>query len=158
MQIWQTRLLTFEDLENLPNGGKFELIDGVLVGWPLVERTSDEIWVLARDRLAARLAQRDAVNVARIDVGLTFTPPSATQPAWVVDIVSAHDAAEDVQARVLRRFDAGVQLVWVVHPRQQTVTVYTPDGAARVLRTTDTLDGGDVLPDFELSLAELFGD
>lgn len=50
----------------------------------------------------------------------------------------------------------GARLVWVVRPQQRTVTVYRPEGTARLLRETDTLEGEHVVPGFRLPLKELF--
>ena len=50
----------------------------------------------------------------------------------------------------------GVQLLWVVEPRRQQVTVHRPEQPLRVLNVGEDLDGQDVLPGFRLSLAELF--
>jgi len=36
------------------------------------------------------------------------------------------------------------------------VAAYTPDGIARILRETDVLDGGDVIPGFSMPVADLF--
>jgi hypothetical protein len=36
------------------------------------------------------------------------------------------------------------------------VTVYRPDGSARLVRDPDSLDGEDVLPGLALSLGDLF--
>ncbi len=38
----------------------------------------------------------------------------------------------------------------------RTVTVYAPDRTARVLGNDDTLDGGDVVPGFRLSIQSIF--
>ena len=47
-------------------------------------------------------------------------------------------------------------LVWVVDPRAETVTVLALGQAPLVLTATDTLDGGEVLPEFRVEVAELF--
>jgi hypothetical protein len=36
------------------------------------------------------------------------------------------------------------------------VTVYRPDNTARILGTADTLNGEEVVPGFEIRIAELF--
>jgi hypothetical protein len=36
------------------------------------------------------------------------------------------------------------------------VTVYTPDRVAHLLYEDDTLDGGDVLPGFQVPVADIF--
>jgi Uma2 family endonuclease len=50
----------------------------------------------------------------------------------------------------------GVRPVLVVHPRTQSVTAYRPDGSARVFRSGEAIDGGDVVPGFSLPVDELF--
>ncbi|MGI8475803.1 MAG: Uma2 family endonuclease, partial [Thermomicrobiales bacterium] len=50
----------------------------------------------------------------------------------------------------------GSKLVWLVRPRQRTVTVFSPDRPELVLASTDILDGADMLPGFSLPLAKLF--
>ena len=40
--------------------------------------------------------------------------------------------------------------------RHDPDTVRAPDGVARILRPGDTLDGGEVVPEFRLPLDELF--
>lgn len=52
---------------------------------------------------------------------------------------------------------AGVQLVWVVYPRQQQVYVYESPDRVRLVLANGELDGGCVLPGFRLPLATLFG-
>jgi Uma2 family endonuclease len=55
-------------------------------------------------------------------------------------------------------FAAGVELVWEIDPELETATVYTSPTDAAVLGATDILDGGTVLPGFQLSLADLFAE
>ncbi|MBX3401185.1 MAG: Uma2 family endonuclease [Gemmataceae bacterium] len=55
-------------------------------------------------------------------------------------------------------FAAGSQLVWFINLKARTVAVYTDPNSFSLLRESDTLTGGDVLPGFELPLAEFFND
>lgn len=41
-------------------------------------------------------------------------------------------------------------------PSTQTVTVQVPGQEARILRPSDALDGGDVLPGFSVAVDEIF--
>jgi len=77
-------------------------------------------------------------------------------PDLAAEILSPSDRLADVdeKARTWLRF--GTRVVWIVHPGPQTVTVWTADGPPRVLGDTDQLDGGDVLPGFQIAVAELF--
>jgi len=53
-------------------------------------------------------------------------------------------------------FDGDVKLVWFVDPRQRTVQVYIAADEVTVLDGSQTLEGGSVLPGFQLKLPELF--
>lgn len=51
---------------------------------------------------------------------------------------------------------AGVRLLWVIYPEARYAVAYRPDGAARLLRERESLDGEDVLPGFHLPLDRIF--
>jgi Uma2 family endonuclease len=99
----------------------------------------------------ASLPGEDAYRVeTHYDAGFWGAPDLA------VEITSPSNRAPDVQEKVTDYLDAGVRLVWVVDPHTRTVTTHAPDATARILRQTDTLNGGDVLPGFRLPLAGFF--
>ncbi len=77
-------------------------------------------------------------------------------PDLAVEIVSPGDTDVEVQDKVMDYLTHGTRRVWVVRPRQQTVTVHRPDGTARLLQGKDVLDGEDVVPGFTFLLQELF--
>jgi hypothetical protein len=58
--------------------------------------------------------------------------------------------------KVERYSEAGVRLVWCIDPGTRTADVDTGPAAVRKVSPDGTLDGGDVLPGFELSLQWLF--
>lgn len=80
----------------------------------------------------------------------------AVLPDLCVEVVSPTDHAEEIETKITEYFAAGVRLVWVVYPRQESFYVYDSPSQVRRLARTDTLDGGVVLPEFRLPLAELF--
>ena len=71
-------------------------------------------------------------------------------------VLSPSDNPVEVERTVRDYLEAGARLVWVIAPAARTATIYRTDGAARLLREGDHLDGGDVLPGLAISLAELF--
>ena len=77
-------------------------------------------------------------------------------PDLAVEIIAPSDSAEDVHEKAVSWLEAGVQLLWVVHPRGRTVTVYAPDRTPRVLGNDDTLNGGDVVTGCRLSIQSIF--
>ena len=79
-------------------------------------------------------------------------------PDIAIEIMSPGDRIGEILAKVGDWLNAGSNLVWVVNPARQLVTVYSADGLQQVLGISDHLGGGDVLPGFAFSLAELFAD
>lgn len=74
-----------------------------------------------------------------------------------MEVVSPNDTAEGVQEKIRDFLEAGTHLVAVVYPRSKTVAVHQPSGEIRTLGIADTFDGGDVVPGFRYSIADLFG-
>ena len=81
-------------------------------------------------------------------------------PDFVVEVVSASDL-KDPENRIekkLRKYrEAGVALIWYVYYERQAVDVYRKGQAKQVFGIDDTLDGGDVLPNFSLKVRNIFG-
>ena len=63
---------------------------------------------------------------------------------------------EEMERKLLDYFAAGVRLVWYVYPATSKVCVYASADKYVMLGVQDTLDGGDVLPGFQLPLATFF--
>jgi Uma2 family endonuclease len=79
-------------------------------------------------------------------------------PDLSVEVVSPNDESDEIETKVLEYLEAGARLVWVVYPRHESVYVYESPQQVRRLTRGDTLDGGVVLPGFQLPLIELFPD
>lgn len=76
-------------------------------------------------------------------------------PDLAVEVLSPSDNPVEVQQKVRDYLEAGARLVWVVAPRARTVTIYRPDGSARLIREPELLDGEDVLPGLAIALTDL---
>jgi Uma2 family endonuclease len=77
-------------------------------------------------------------------------------PELMVEVVSPHDNAEEIIEKINEYFAAGTKLVWIVYPTQRLVYIYDSPSQVRVLRESDELDGGIVMPSFRVSIATLF--
>lgn len=77
-------------------------------------------------------------------------------PTLAVEVVSPHDRADDTHERVQDFLESGTQQVWVLWPRRQSVSVYSPNGDTRELGPDAQLDGGDMLPGFSVTVSDLF--
>lgn len=88
--------------------------------------------------------------------------PFPTTNAWdvlpelCVEVISPNDLADEIETKINEYFEAGVTLVWVVYPRHERFYIYDSPAQVRRLTRSDTLDGGVVLPGFQLPLTELF--
>jgi Uma2 family endonuclease len=78
-------------------------------------------------------------------------------PDLVVEILSPGNTTEEIHTKIVEYFENGARLVWVVHPNEHYVLVYRsskePD---HLLKSTDSLDGENVVSGFSLPVAELF--
>ena len=79
-------------------------------------------------------------------------------PEICVEVISPSDHITDVEEKIDEYFESGVSQVWVVFPKSRRIKVYRSPTEEDILTVADTLKGGDVLPGFELRLAEFFAD
>jgi Uma2 family endonuclease len=77
-------------------------------------------------------------------------------PDLAVEVISPTELADDLMEKIEEFFQAGARLVWVIYPRRRLVHVYESLTQIRGLTQNDALDGGAVLPGFQLPLANLF--
>jgi Uma2 family endonuclease len=79
-------------------------------------------------------------------------------PDLAIEVVGLSHLAAEVNKKIGEYFKAKVRRVWVVYPIDRLVYVYESRKKVVILDVNDELDGGDLLPGFRLSLAELFED
>ena len=77
-------------------------------------------------------------------------------PDLAVEVVSPDDTASEVKTKVSEYFEAGAKLVWIIYPDTREVVVFRSARESTVLSSQDTLDGGEVIPGFSCTVAELF--
>ncbi|HYO29506.1 MAG TPA: Uma2 family endonuclease [Thermomicrobiales bacterium] len=172
---------TIEEIERLPEDETFELLrgepltacrTGLIHGDTTLECAGRLRAVVKRDRLGLVVTEvgfflpTQPETLLAPDVAFVrrdrLPPPSEwagfqrLAPDLAVEVVSPIDTVGEVNDKTLTYLDAGVQLVWVVDPHRRIVAAYTPDGMARILRGTEVLDGGDVVPGFSTPVADLF--
>ena len=157
-----------------------ELIDGILVEKPMGWFESRiaavliyflEVYLSDHDigititpdgpiRLMAGQVRMPDVSFIRHEV----VPPDETDaprilpvaPDLAVEILSKSNTRAEMERKRAEYFRAGVKLVWMIHPKEHTATVYTSPDVFSAIPTDGALTGGDVLPGFELSLVEFF--
>lgn len=158
----------------------YELVDGVLVEKAMGYRESILAAVLIRLlgfyledhnlgvvsgesgtlRLAPGLVRIPDVAFIRWERFSGGTPgPEAfpdLAPDLAVEILSAGNTVLEMERKLHEYFAAGSRLVWYVYPVTKTVQVYTSPTECRQFTEGETLDGGEVLPGFTVSVAEWF--
>lgn len=79
-------------------------------------------------------------------------------PDLVVEVLSKSNTKREMERKRKEYLASGVRIIWLVDPKRRNVVVIRADGSKTVLDATKTLDGGDVLPGFTLSLRDLFAE
>jgi Uma2 family endonuclease len=77
-------------------------------------------------------------------------------PDIAIEVMSPSNSTAATQAKIRGYFKAGVRQVWVVHPETAEVYVYDSPKSVRIFERGDVLDGGPLLPGFQLPLAGVF--
>lgn len=177
-----SRHYTAEDLESMPDGDRYEIIEGELQE-RIMSYESSRIAVLIGFLVEMWARQGHPGHVAGSDGGFQifpWAPGDVRMPdvsyvsavrlgrvprrGWVtippdlaVEVVSPTDTAWKVQLKARDYVRAGVPLVWVVFPETRTVEVHRAGASIiEVLTEADALTGGDILPGFSVPVAELF--
>jgi Uma2 family endonuclease len=117
--------------------------DGMVRLFPGLVRAPDAAFV-SWDRLPGRKIPEDPI------------PDLA--PDLAIEVLSKSNTRAEMKRKRGEYFAAGVLMVWEVDRKRRTVSVYTPDGAVTVLKDSQRLEGGDILPGFVLELSDLFAE
>jgi Uma2 family endonuclease len=113
-------------------------------------------YFIAHDPDTVRAPDVSFVSRERIEqIGKTkkFFPEA---PDLAVEVLSPSDTVYEVEEKIEDWLQAGVKLVWIVNPKQRTVKVYRSTMDFQTLRETDSLDGEDVVPGFQIKIADIF--
>ncbi|MDZ8033750.1 Uma2 family endonuclease [Nostoc sp. DedSLP04] len=77
-------------------------------------------------------------------------------PDFAVELVSETDDVEDTKAKMTEYLANGLQLGWLINPKEKQVIIYRPNLVPKVLQSPTSLSGEDVLPGFVLNLQHIF--
>ena len=77
-------------------------------------------------------------------------------PDAVLEVRSPSTSAREAREKAETWVEVGVQLVWELHPANQTLTIYRPGQEARTVGVDGDIKGEDVLPGFSLPMRRLF--
>ena len=117
---------------------------------------AEQGFILSRDPDSLVSPDYAFVSWARLPADGELIRCAPLAPDLVLEVLSPSDRPDPVDDKIAEYLRAGVRLVLVFDPDAGTVTACTPSAAPRVYSAADTLSGGDVLPGFQVRIAELF--
>jgi Uma2 family endonuclease len=99
------------------------------------------------------------ISWAQIPGGrMPIAPIPAITPDLAVEVLSESNTPREMERKRRDYFTAGTRLVWQIDPESRTAEVFTAPEQSTLLTADQTLDGGEVLPGFTLSLTQLFAE
>jgi len=177
-----TLLLDPDDLERMPDGDQYELIDGVLQEKHMGAE-SDHLSLKLGSIILAFVERHRLGHVFGSQTGYRCFPHRKRQvrkpdvsfvangrltdqkipkgdiliaPDIAVEVVSPNDLYEEIEEKIDDYIQSGVKLIWIVSPTWKTVQIRRLDLTAAIVTATGTLSGEDVIPGFTCPLADLF--
>jgi len=177
------RQVTAEELLHMPDDGfRYELVRGELRRMNPAGNVHGRIAVRITWRLAQHVEENRLGTVYAAETGFKLaTNPDTVRapdvafvsrarveaigevegfwpeaPDLVVEVISPGDGYADIEEKVFDWLDAGTKMVVVINPRQRSATVYKSPTDIAALAEADVLDGGDVVPGFELAIRNIF--
>ncbi len=78
-------------------------------------------------------------------------------PNFVIEVLSVGNTYGEMSRKRREYFHAGVELLWMVHPRERSVTIYRSALDAEVVPEGERINGGTILPGWEVDTGVLFG-
>lgn len=105
-----------------------------------------------------RVVGADAVFIANKSLPIRRSAQGylETIPDLVVEVRSKNDTGTEIADKVGDYLKAGVQVVWVADPQARTVSVHRRDREPQVLSENDTLTVEDIIPGFQMRVADAF--
>lgn len=77
-------------------------------------------------------------------------------PDLCIEIQSPDDYPKEMREKAAYYLANGAQQVWLVFTKRRWVEVMYRDGSSDAFRIGDTLVGGELLPDFEITVEKIF--
>ncbi len=74
----------------------------------------------------------------------------------IIEVRSDGNTDDEMAAKLRVYQQAGVRMIWYINPKSSDAVCHRSAGESTYIARDGVLDGEDVLPDFQLSLSELF--
>ena len=112
--------------------------------------------ITERDPDSVRGPDVSFYSAARLPYGVEVIAYHDLPPDLCVEVRSPSDSKSALRAKAHEYLTGGVQLVWIVDPEDQTVTIYDSKLKSTVLEADATLTGEAVLPGFSCTVSDFF--
>jgi Uma2 family endonuclease len=182
----EVKLMTADELLAMPDDGfVYELIKGELIkvspppghehglvamniAGPLFEYVktknlghvyaAETGYLLEQNPDTVRAADVSFVRRERIEKAKPVQGYWKRAPDLAVEVISPSDTVGRIEGKVAEWLQSGARVVWIVSPTMRTVTVYRSLTDIVTFTEKDTLDGGDVVPGFQIAIADIFAE
>jgi len=172
--------MTAEELLQLPDGHRYELVKGALLTMSPSGATHGAVTINLSVPLGAyikaqklRVAfgaetgfvlERDPDTVLAPDcsfirkdrIGTLSTGYSEIVPDLVVEVISTTKTKSKVEKKTAQWLSFGVRSVWLVNCHSKTVEIVSASGSRKLFRETDELIDDDVVAGFRVPVSEIF--
>ena len=81
----------------------------------------------------------------------------AGAPDFAIEVLSPSDRPGKVKQKIARWLGFGTKQLWIVDPKQRTVTIYRSELDITTFSGSDDLEAQDLFPGFRISLDKIFG-
>lgn len=78
-------------------------------------------------------------------------------PQFVIEVVSHSNSINEIENKIWDYFTSGVKIVWIILPNHKEVKIYKSIKDIKICLDNDVCDAGDVIPDFQIRVDEIFG-
>lgn len=183
MSTTVSKLVTADELLRMPDDGfRYELVKGELkrmsptgdehgrvtmrLASPLFEyvkahnlgrvNAADTGFKLESDPDTVRAPDIAFVSTERLEPSVRMDGYRGGAPDLAVEVLSPGNTRREMSEKIKEYFATGSRMVWIVSPKLKTVTVSRSLSDLTTLTETDTLDGGDVVPGFQISVDQIF--